>query len=191
MESIKSVDIYKTLEPHESHVDEVCDCHKDNCCSNIADVVKVDEKDKSFKRKPDLILIDGGIGQLSSAKSVVDHFELDIEIIGLAKKFEEVFKPNRKEPFILDKSSEAMFLLQNIRDEAHRFAISENRRLRIKNFDDQTLLSIKGVGNKSSEILLEKFKDVSRLSKATFEELNEVVSDNIAKKVYSYFNGDF
>tara|TARA_B100001175_G_scaffold11131_1_gene8808 strand:- start:232 stop:783 length:552 start_codon:yes stop_codon:yes gene_type:complete len=152
---------------------------------------KVDEKDKSFKRKPDLILIDGGKGQLSSAKSVVDHFELDIEIIGLAKKFEEVFKPNRKEPFILDKSSEAMFLLQNIRDEAHRFAISENRRLRIKNFDDQTLLSIKGVGNKSSEILLEKFKDVSRLSKATFEELNEVVSDNIAKKVYSYFNGDF
>ena len=109
----------------------------------------------------------------------------------MAKKFEEVFKPNCKEPFILDKSSEAMFLLQNIRDEAHRFAISENRRLRIKNFDDQTLLSIRGVGNKSSEILLEKFKDVSRLSKATFEELNEVVTDNIAKKVYSYFNGDF
>ena len=119
------------------------------------------------------------------------HFELDIEVIGLAKKFEEIFKPNRKDPFILDKSSESMFLLQNIRDEAHRFAITENRRLRIKNFDDQTLLSINGVGGKSSDILLKRFKDVSRLSKATYEELREVVSDSIARKVYSYFNGDF
>ena len=154
-------------------------------------LIKPDEKDKSFKRKPDLILIDGGKGQLSSAKSVIDHFELDIEVIGLAKKFEEIFKPNRKDPFILDKSSESMFLLQNIRDEAHRFAITENRRLRIKNFDDQTLLSINGVGVKSSDILLKRFKDVSRLSKATYEELREVVSDSIARKVYSYFNGDF
>ena len=154
-------------------------------------LIKPDEKDKSFKRKPDLILIDGGKGQLSSAKSVIDHFELDIEVIGLAKKFEEIFKPNRKDPFILDKSSESMFLLQNIRDEAHRFAITENRRLRIKNFDDQTLLSLNGVGVKASDILLKRFKDVSRLSKATYEELREVVSDSIAKKVYSYFNGDF
>ena len=75
--------------------------------------------------------------------------------------------------------------------EAHRFAITENRRLRIKNFDDQTLLSINGVGVKSSDILLKRFKDVSRLSKATYEELREVVSDSIARKVYSYFNGDF
>ena len=154
-------------------------------------LIKPDEKDKSFKRKPDLILIDGGKGQLSSAKSVIDHFKLDIEVIGLAKKFEEIFKPNRKDPFILDKSSESMILLQNIRDEAHRFAITENRRLRIKNFDDQTLLSINGVGVKSSDILLKRFKDVSRLSKATYEELREVVSDSIARKVYSYFNGDF
>ena len=66
-----------------------------------------------------------------------------------------------------------MFLLQNIRDEAHRFAITENRRLRIKNFDDQTLLSINGVGIKSSDILLKRFKDVSRLSKATYEELRD------------------
>ena len=61
----------------------------------------------------------------------------------------------------------------------------------IKNFDDQTLLSINGVGVKSSDILLKRFKDVSRLSKATYEELREVVSDSIARKVYSYFNGDF
>ena len=93
---------------------------------------KKDEKDKSFKKLPDLILVDGGKGQLSSAQSIIDHFQLDIELIALAKKEEEVFLPNRKSGYILNKDSEALYLLQNIRDEAHRFALAENRRLRLK-----------------------------------------------------------
>ncbi len=64
-----------------------------------------------------MILVDGGKGQLSSAKSVIDHFKLDIELVALAKKEEELYLPNRKEPYLLNKDSEALFLLQNIRDE--------------------------------------------------------------------------
>tara|TARA_B100000700_G_scaffold78857_1_gene88633 strand:- start:331 stop:753 length:423 start_codon:yes stop_codon:yes gene_type:complete len=93
---------------------------------------KNSEEDKSFKKYPDLILVDGGKGQLSSAKSIIDHFELNIELVALAKKDEELYLPNRKEPYVLNKDSEALFLLQNIRDEAHRFALKENRRLRTK-----------------------------------------------------------
>ena len=93
---------------------------------------KNNENDKSFKKYPDLILVDGGKGQLSSAKSIIDHFELDIELVALAKKEEELYLPNRKDPYLLNKNSEALFLLQNIRDEAHRFALKENRRLRSK-----------------------------------------------------------
>ena len=95
------------------------------------------ELDKSFKKYPDLILVDGGKGQLSSAKSVIDHFKLDIELVALAKKEEELYLPNRKEPYLLNKDSEALFLLQNIRDEAHRFALKENRRLRAKEISNK------------------------------------------------------
>ncbi len=93
---------------------------------------KNNENDKSFKKTPDLILVDGGKGQLSSVKGIIDHFELDIDLVAIAKKEEELFLPNRKEPYLLNKDSEALFLLQNIRDEAHRFALQENRRLRAK-----------------------------------------------------------
>ena len=93
---------------------------------------KNNENDKSFKKTPDLILVDGGKGQLSSVKGVIDHFELDIDLVAIAKKEEELFLPNRKEPYLLNKDSEALFLLQNIRDEAHSFALQENRRLRAK-----------------------------------------------------------
>ncbi len=98
---------------------------------------KKKEVDKSFKKYPDLILVDGGKGQLSSAKSIIDHFELSIELVALAKKEEELYLPNRKEPYLLNKDSEALFLLQNIRDEAHRFALKENRRLRTKEISNK------------------------------------------------------
>ena len=152
-------------------------------------LAKNTESDPSFRRKPDLILIDGGKGQLSSAKGVLDHLQLDIDIVGLAKREEEIFKPFQKEPITLNKNSEALFTLQNIRDEAHRFAINENRRLRIKNFDKQTLLNIEGVGAISSKKILDKYKTIDVLSKATYEDLVEIVSPNIARKIFTHFNG--
>src|SRR6056300_127859 len=152
-------------------------------------LAKNTESDPSFRRKPDLILIDGGKGQLSSAKGVLDHLQLDIDIVGLAKREEEIFKPFQKEPITLNKNSEALFTLQNIRDEAHRFAINENRRLRIKNFDKQTLLNIEGVGAISSKNILDKYQTIDVLSKATYEDLVEIVSPNIARKIFTHFNG--
>ncbi|MDB4823924.1 excinuclease ABC subunit UvrC [Acidimicrobiia bacterium] len=151
-------------------------------------LTKNNENDPSFRRKPDLILIDGGKGQLSSAKGVLDHLQLEIDVVGLAKREEEIFKPFQKESLLLNKNSEALFTLQNIRDEAHRFAINENRRLRIKNFDKQTLLNIEGVGTVSSKKILDKYKSIEKLSKATYEELEEILTPNIARKIINYFN---
>ena len=151
-------------------------------------LTKNNENDPSFRRKPDLILIDGGKGQLSSAKGVLDHLQLEIDVVGLAKREEESFKPFQKESILLNKNSEALFTLQNIRDEAHRFAINENRRLRIKNFDKQTLLNIEGVGTVSSKKILDKYKSIEKLSKATYEELEEILTPNIARKIINYFN---
>ena len=146
------------------------------------------EKDQSFRRNPDLILIDGGKGQLSKAKSVIDHFKLDIDVIGIAKKEEELFTPNKKSSIILNSNSEALFILQNIRDEAHRFAIQENRRLRLKDLDIDTIFEIKGVTKTSIAILLDKYKTLNKLSTASYIELTNLVEDKQAKKVYEYFN---
>ena len=151
-------------------------------------LIDSDEKDQSFRRIPDLILIDGGKGQLSKAKSVIDHFNLDIDVIGIAKKEEELFTPNKKTSIILNSNSEALFILQNIRDEAHRFAIQENRRLRLKDLDIDTILEIKGVSKSSIDTLLDKYKTLNKLSSASFIELSNLINDQQAKKVYQYFN---
>jgi len=146
------------------------------------------EADQSFRRKPNLILIDGGKGQLGKAKSVLDHFELDIDVIGLAKKEEEVFLPISKKPVILNKYSEALFVLQNIRDEAHRFAITENKRLRVRELDLIDVLSIKGVSQSSIEILFNTHKTLNKISKLSINKLSEIVSEKEAEKIYKYFN---
>ena len=146
------------------------------------------ETDQSFKRLPDLILIDGGKGQLSKAKSVIDYFKLEIDVIGLAKKEEELFLPNRKESIKLNKNSEALFILQNIRDEAHRFAITENRRLRLKDLDINSSLNIKGVSKNSLEKLNKKYNSLTEISNATFDDLSEILDENEVNKVFKYFN---
>ena len=146
------------------------------------------EADQSFRRKPNLILIDGGKGQLGKAKSVLDHFELDIDVIGLAKKEEEVFLPTSKKSVILNKNSEALFVLQNIRDEAHRFAITENKRLRVRELDLIDVLSIKGVSQSSIEILFNTHKTLNKISKLSINKLNEIVSEQEAEKIFNYFN---
>ncbi len=146
------------------------------------------EADQSFRRKPNLILIDGGKGQLGKAKSVLDHFELDIDVIGLAKKEEEVFLPTSKKSVILNKNSEALFVLQNIRDEAHRFAITENKRLRVRELDLIDVLSIKGVSQSSIEILFNTHKTLNKISKLSINKLGEIVSEQEAEKIYNYFN---
>ncbi|MBX4187967.1 MAG: excinuclease ABC subunit UvrC, partial [Candidatus Doudnabacteria bacterium] len=103
---------------------------------------------------PDLIIIDGGKGQLSTAISVLNEFNLNIPIIGLAKRIEEIFLPGKSEPILLSQNSIALFLLQRIRDEAHRFAITYHRKLRSKGSLSSALDQIQGIGPAKKKQLL-------------------------------------
>jgi len=149
------------------------------------------EKDMSFKKSPDLIVIDGGKGQLSSASKVLAHFEIDVPIIGLAKRNEEIFLVNKDKPLILPHDSEALFVLTTIRDEAHRFAVKEHRRLRLKSINQNDLLSIQGIGEKTVSDLFKEFGSLSKISKASYDELLVMLRPSIAQKVYEFFNGKY
>ena len=149
------------------------------------------ELDTSFKKTPDLILIDGGKGQLSVAEKVLEHFKLTIPTIGLAKKNEEIFITNKKNPIKLPNDSEALFILTMIRDEAHRFAIAEHRRLRLKFLSKSDLKSIDGVGEQSVNNLYKEFGTLNKISKATYDDLLLILKPSIASKVYEFFNDKY
>ena len=151
-------------------------------------LTNISEQDQSFRKSPDLILIDGGKGQLSKAKSVIDHFQLEIDVLGLAKKEEEIYLPSSKKPVLLNKNSEALYVLQNIRDEAHRIAINENRRLRLKDLDINNLLSIKGVSEESINQLIVKYKTLDGISSASINDLENQITKREAEKVFNYFS---
>jgi excinuclease ABC subunit C len=134
---------------------------------------------------PDLIVIDGGKGQLGFAYNVLKGLGLDdrIALIGLAKRLEELFFPNDPTPHYLDKSSESLKILMHIRDEAHRFGIAFHRQKRSMGFIKSELEEIPGLGKVSVEKLLKKFKTLSRVKKATLEELTGVVGKARAEAI--------
>ena len=128
---------------------------------------------KENKRLPDLILIDGGKGQLSMAVSALRELGLDyIPIIGLAKRLEEVFVPGNSEPQIIHKQSPGLILLKRIRDEAHRFAITYQKQKRNKTMSESIFSSLKGMGKKRQEKLLIAFDGPEQISKMTPEVIN-------------------
>ena len=127
---------------------------------------------------PDLIVIDGGIGQLNSALEIIRGLNLKIPVIGLAKQFELIFVENSAEPVELPRESQALFLMQRIRDEAHRFAITYHRKLRRKRNLQSELDNISGIGKKRRENLLKKFGSIEKIKSATFEELLQVEGMN-------------
>ena len=151
---------------------------------------KLSSDDISFSSMPDLIVIDGGKGQLSSAYEVLTNYNYPNELVSLAKREEEVFKPNISRPFILQKGSYSLRLLQLARDEAHRFAITFNRQLRGKGAFRGGLESISGVGPATRRALLRQFKTIENIKNATLEELEKAqgVTKPTAKKVYNHFN---
>ncbi len=131
--------------------------------------------------KPDLIIIDGGKGQLSSVKEVFDEFNItDIDLISLAEREEEIFTLFSREPVVLSKREYCLKLLQRIRDEAHRFAITYHRSLRGKRALSSVLDGVKGLGKIKIRALLDRFKDVSGIASATKEQLMQV--DGIGEK---------
>jgi excinuclease ABC subunit C len=137
---------------------------------------------------PDLIMVDGGKGQLSSALEVLDKLEIKSQpIIGLAKRLEEVFVPGVSEAQSIPKSSSGLRLLQRIRDEAHRFAITYHRTVRKKRTLQTELDLIKGIGKTRAKQLLESFGSVQGVKFATEEQLAEIVGQRVAEKIKAYF----
>ena len=142
----------------------------------------------SFTQKPDLIVIDGGKGQLSSTYPVLKDFNVQCDIISLAKSYEEVYVPNNNMPIMLKRGSSELRLLQNIRDEAHRFAISFHRKLRTKNEIKSPLDEIIGLGKVKKQALLNQFKTLDEIKNASVEELNLVkgIDINLAIKIKNF-----
>ncbi|HFK5527104.1 excinuclease ABC subunit UvrC [Elizabethkingia anophelis] len=141
---------------------------------------------------PQLILIDGGKGQLSSAVKSLKTLGLygKITIVGIAKRLEEIFFPEDPIPLYLDKKSETLKILQRVRDEAHRFGVKHHRTRRKNSTIKSELEEIPGVGPKSIEMLLSKMKSVKRIREANLETLEEILGKSKAKMVFEYFNGN-
>ena len=138
---------------------------------------------------PDLAVIDGGKGQLSAAQNAFDHLALrDVAVVALAKKEEEVFTPGKKTPLRLDRRNRALHILQRIRDEAHRFAVRYNRKLRTKRTLRSQLGDIPGIGPHRQTVLLRRFGSVKGVKGATKEEIARVpgFSKALASRVLTY-----
>ncbi len=137
---------------------------------------------------PDLIMVDGGKGQLSSAVEILAKLGVTSQpIIGLAKRLEEVFLPMASEPELIPKTSSGLRLLQQVRDEAHRFAITFHRSLRSKRTLQTELDLIEGVGKKRAKELLEAFGSVQGVKFATETQLSEIVGAKVAGRILEYF----
>ena len=141
--------------------------------------------------EPDLIVIDGGKGQLGMACGVLEKLNLThIPIIGLAKEFEEIFIPNSSRPIIIPKNNQALHLLQQVRDESHRFAITYHRKLRSKDISASSLDDIAGIGKKRKINLLKEFKTIDNIKNASVEELAKIegMNQKTAENVYNYYH---
>lgn len=134
---------------------------------------------------PQLVIVDGGKGQLSSAQKIFNELNLfgRITLIGIAKRLEEIFFPDDPYPIYLDKNSESLKVIQHLRDEAHRFGITFHRNQRSKGQTVSALDQIKGIGEKTRTALLKEFKSVKRIKEASLEELTAIVGEAKAKNI--------
>ena len=140
------------------------------------------------KPHPDLVLIDGGRGHLNAALEVLKELKLDLPAAGIAKEFEEIFLPGRREPILLPPESRALQLLQRVRDEAHRFAIGYHRLLRGKHALASALDEIPGVGKRRRQDLLVRFGSVEAIRRASVEDLAQVrgISEMLAERIHRH-----
>lgn len=149
-------------------------------------------EEKGWNRLPDLILIDGGKGQLDAAISAMRDTGVEgIPAIGLAKRLEQIFMEGRPDPIELPKDSQALKLLQRIRDEAHRFAIEYHKKLRSKKAMGSSLDRIPGIGKARKEALLKRFGSIEGIRRASIEEISSVpgISKELAARISSYLGG--
>jgi excinuclease ABC subunit C len=150
--------------------------------------VSADEYDESFASPPNLVVIDGGKGQLAAALEAMQRFDLSrVAVIALAKREEEVFVPGQSDPIRLDRSSPGLQLLQRIRDEAHRFAVGFHRQRREKRGFESIFDTLQGVGPARRRALIAHFGSVDGVLAATPEELEGVpgVPPKTARSIYA------
>jgi excinuclease ABC subunit C len=132
-------------------------------------------KPRRFAYPPNLFVVDGGAPQVNAAKAILDELGVtDVAVIGLAKRLEEVWVPGDPDPVILPRNSEGLYLLQRVRDEAHRFAISYHRSKRSKRMTASALDTVRGLGEARRKALVSHFGSVARLREASVEEITEV-----------------
>lgn len=147
---------------------------------------------KEKQHLPDLIMVDGGKGQLSSAVEALRQAGIygQVPVIGIAKRLEEVFLPGNPDPVMIPKTSSSLKLLQQLRDEAHRFAITYHRDKRSRRTFSTELLQIEGIGEAKAKKLLETFGSVKRVREADPDQLAEVAGKTAGQAVYDYFNSE-
>jgi excinuclease ABC subunit C len=141
---------------------------------------------------PDLVLIDGGKPQVGAAKGVLDELGLhDLPLAGIAKEREELFLPDRPAPVVLPSTSQALYLVQRIRDEAHRFAITYHRELRGKRMTVSVLDGIPGLGEVRRKRLVKELGGVTAVKQATLEELQALawLPDAVARAIHDKVHG--
>jgi excinuclease ABC subunit C len=130
---------------------------------------------RKFAYPPNLLVVDGGAPQVAAAQAALDELGIDdVALCGLAKRLEEVWLPGQPDPVILPRTSEALYLLQRVRDEAHRFAITYHRQRRSRSMVDSALDGVPGLGEVRRKALLKTFGSLKRLRAATVDELVEV-----------------
>ncbi|MDP3980378.1 MAG: helix-hairpin-helix domain-containing protein, partial [Chlamydiota bacterium] len=148
---------------------------------------KAKDKDNMLGNLPDLILIDGGKGQLSASFEALKEIGFgDIPILGLAKRLEEIFTVYGQDPICLPHDAQALHVLQRIRDEAHRFAISYHRKLRDLRIRESVLDDVDGIGSAKKRILIRHFGSIHQLKKANVQQIAEMKGINLklAEKIY-------
>ncbi|MDP4761095.1 MAG: excinuclease ABC subunit UvrC [Crocinitomicaceae bacterium] len=138
---------------------------------------------------PDLIIIDGGKGQLSAAMESIEELGISdrVQVFGLAKRMEELFRPNHSKPILLDRRSKGLKLVQHMRDEAHRFGITHHRNKRSKNSFNTELSEIKGIGEKTWTSLLKEFKTIENIKDANREEIAKKIGQAKMRILFDYF----
>ena len=141
---------------------------------------------KENKSLPQLVIVDGGKGQLSSALKSLKKLDLDkkIPIIGIAKRLEEIYYPGDKYPLYLDKKTPTLKVIQSMRNEAHRFGITHHRNRRLKGLIKTDLSNVEGVGEKTVLILLKKYKSVNAIKKIPLAELIAFIGKSKGQKVF-------
>ncbi len=145
------------------------------------------ESTEEWRELPDLVIIDGGKGQLNAALEVFRELELSLPVVGLAKENEELFLPGRGDPIILPRDAQSLFLVQRVRDEAHRFAVTFHRSRRKKSSFQSALDEVRGLGPQRKRALLRKFGSVKRIREASVEDLSGVegIGPSLAAQIKS------